>query len=788
MTAGTATATAPAPGMAALARLPFRPAEGFLTVFASVLMILTFAGSLVDARWTTARVGPPEFLLWIGPLGVAMGLLGAKIGWGRWRTHVIGALFAGIMLPLIAGGLVLERQIGPVGWDPQGLALRMAAASRIGFEVWNDLVVLRRPFTGQEGHYHMVFGAMVWGAGLLTGFTVFGHRRPLDAVVVVGLALLANMALTARNPGTQLTMLVLFSAAALLLLIRTHVFEEEVTWTRRRIGDPGAVGQLYLRGGAAFVTVAVIGSIVLTMTASSAPLQGLWKDLPQNLQDLSQFLQKIAPGGGDFRNTGSISFGGSVITSGVWNPSSETAFQAQLQPSEDRDFKWRAGTYSFYTGFGWEWGTTSDVASAARDVVLPGQGDEPSPVGRRPLVAVVIPDGFRDQTVVGPNEIETVDHATVGKVVGADGWLSRILLQESSTSYSITALVPVFQDVSGGLTQARLRAAGTDYPAELKAIYTQLPEGALGPRATEVLNQIKRLVRVPEGADPNNPYDLARTMESYLSRNFAYNANVKELRDTQCAGVSSTECFAIIGQGYCEYYATAMAVMLRAQGVPARIAYGFLHGERTSDGREIVEGSSAHWWVEAYFPGSGWVEFDPTGGGVGQPVPLPSGSVGPSTPRPSRPSATFPGEPSEAAGGPTGPSRATPTGIGPFIVITLILAIGIGALAFASYRRTPSKPMHPDQAWGSLGRLATRFGLGPRPSQTVFEYAGALADEVPSARIELTTIARAKVEVAYGRQELAQDRLKRIALAYHRLRFALLSVVFRRGLRRRRKR
>jgi hypothetical protein len=96
--------------------------------------------------------------------------------------------------------------------------------------------------------------------------------------------------------------------------------------------------------------------------------------------------------------------------------------------------------------------------------------------------------------------------------------------------------------------------------------------------------------------------------------------------------------------------------------------------------------------------------------------------------------------------------------------------------------------MHPDQAWGSLGRLAARFGLGPRPSQTVFEYAGALADEVPAARIELTTIARAKVEVAYGRHELENDRLKRIAQAYHRLRFALLSVVLRRGLRRRRKR
>jgi hypothetical protein len=93
--------------------------------------------------------------------------------------------------------------------------------------------------------------------------------------------------------------------------------------------------------------------------------------------------------------------------------------------------------------------------------------------------------------------------------------------------------------------------------------------------------------------------------------------------------------------------------------------------------------------------------------------------------------------------------------------------------------------MHPDRAWGSVARLAARFGLAPRPSQTVYEYAGALGDAVPDARVELTTIARAKVEVAYGKRELGSDRLRNVAIAYQRLRFALLGVILRRGLRRR---
>jgi hypothetical protein len=191
-----------------------------------------------------------------------------------------------------------------------------------------------------------------------------------------------------------------------------------------------------------------------------------------------------------------------------------------------------------------------------------------------------------------------------------------------------------------------------------------------------------------------------------------------------------------------------------------------------------------HWWVEVYFPDIGWIEFDPTGGNVGQVTAIPSGSLSPATQRPSLAPVTAPPPRTLNPNDPTTPTTTPSAGIGPFIAIGLILVVGVVALAFAAIRRTPSKPMHPDQAWGSLARLAARFGLGPRPSQTVFEYAGALGDAVPTARVELTTIARAKVEVAYGRRDLGGDRLKRIAEAYHRLRLAIIGVVLRRVLRR----
>lgn len=784
MTARAATVSAP-PAGELLRRLSLRPVEGWLSLLPTALMVVVFAGSLVDAGWTPGSAGDAGFLPWVGLLGLAFGVIGAKVGWGRWRTHFVGALFAGLILPLIVGGIVLHEQ---VGWDPHGLAERMVATLGVAQHVWNDLVVLNRPFTSQYAHYHLIFGALVWGAGQLAGFTVFGHRRPLDAVVVLGLGILANMALTSHN---QLTLLVLFSAAALLLLIRTHVFEEQVTWTRRKIGDPAAVGQLYLRGGAAFVTVAVLGSLLLTATASSAPLQGLWADLPSKLQAVSQWLLRFAPTGGDFRPTGAISFSSDARTTGVWAPSDATAFRAKLLATESREFKWRAGTYADYTSIGWSWGpngSTHDVPTAARDLLQAAAWDAPTAVGRREVRFNIVPIGYRDPTILGPNRIQWVDRPATAVLRGADGWFTTVTSSDALDSYNASAMIPVLQDVQGGITEARLRVAGTEYPDELKAIYTALPPNALGANATALLDAIRAAVRTPPGADANNVYDLVRTMETYLrsADNFTYKEDVREASRTQCEGVSTVECFAIIKQGYCEYYASTMAVLLRASGVPARIAYGFLHGPRDGSGLEVVPASAAHWWVEVFFPDTGWVEFDPTGGGIGQPQPIPSGSVGVPTTRPSQVPATF-REPTTPPGGSVTPSGPTGSGIGPFIAIAIILAIGVGALAFASYRRTPNKPMHPDQAWGSVARLAGRFGLGPRPSQTVYEYAGALGDAVPAARIELTTIARAKVEVAYGKRDLGTDRLKRIAQAYHRLRFAIIAVVLRRGLRRRKR-
>ena len=98
-----------------------------------------------------------------------------------------------------------------------------------------------------------------------------------------------------------------------------------------------------------------------------------------------------------------------------------------------------------------------------------------------------------------------------------------------------------------------------------------------------------------------------------------------DVRDLDCATLSTAECFATYKRGFCQYYAATMAVLLRDLGVPTRIAEGFLPGAvDPNTGIETIQLSSAHTWVEVYFPGHGWVMFDPTGGNRSQVEPLPS--------------------------------------------------------------------------------------------------------------------------------------------------------------------
>jgi protein-glutamine gamma-glutamyltransferase len=146
------------------------------------------------------------------------------------------------------------------------------------------------------------------------------------------------------------------------------------------------------------------------------------------------------------------------------------------------------------------------------------------------------------------------------------------------------------------------RFAGTDYSEEMRETYLQLPE-QLDPRIPELARKIT--------VSANNPYDKSLALEAYLRSHFGYT-----LRLAGKPGADPLAHFLFEAKaGHCEYFASSMAVMLRTLGIPSREVNGFLPGEYNDVGGDyIVRASDAHSWVEAYFPGSGWLTFDPTPG------------------------------------------------------------------------------------------------------------------------------------------------------------------------------
>lgn len=211
--------------------------------------------------------------------------------------------------------------------------------------------------------------------------------------------------------------------------------------------------------------------------------------------------------------------------------------------------------------------------------------------------------------------------------------LQRIMLEPLDTEVLFAASRPVM--VSGGFSSLRVDSAGSMYLTgppysriEYKAwsdvsgapfdeeagegAYTDT--GALGPETNKKIDALSGGITRGLGKDESK----AVAIEEYLKKGpFTYTLSPKAKE-----GLNPMEDF-IFGakEGYCEHFATAMAVLLRRSGIPSRIVTGFAQGDWSPvGGYYIVRQRDAHSWVEAYIKGRGWTSFDPTpSAGVIQP-------------------------------------------------------------------------------------------------------------------------------------------------------------------------
>lgn len=179
--------------------------------------------------------------------------------------------------------------------------------------------------------------------------------------------------------------------------------------------------------------------------------------------------------------------------------------------------------------------------------------------------------------------------------VDAFGSIRLPYTMDPGAIYSVVSQIP-------SATPAQLRAAPRPDPDDpALARYTQLPDALPG--------RVRSLGRSLAGGAPNT-HDAALAVQRWLRDNTRYRLDVP--RDPP--GAEPIDHFLFERRtGFCEQIASSMTVLLRAAGIPARIATGYTPGRRNPfTGYWEVRNSDAHSWVEVYYPGHGWIEYDPT--------------------------------------------------------------------------------------------------------------------------------------------------------------------------------
>jgi transglutaminase-like putative cysteine protease len=314
-------------------------------------------------------------------------------------------------------------------------------------------------------------------------------------------------------------------------------------------------------------------------------------------------LDSLLPGGdvSDYRVTDSASDPlagvGNASNFGALDPGDstgvggDTGFDSDTFASNDtavhfvaespRATYWRTGAYSTYTGRGWERETDTDAIDDTVD--HRGQADERIEYEvelKRPATA--LPTPWRPETVSG---IE--GRVTESGSIQAAGRVER------GTTFSGTSAIPERDP-------ALLRTAGTGYPESVADRYTDLP-ARVPDRVADLTASVS--------ADATTPFDTALAVQTWLRANKSYSLQAS----AQSPQIVDTFLFQM-DRGYCEYFATAMTVMLRTQDIPARYVVGYSSGQQVGEDSYEVRGMNAHAWVEVYFPEYGWVTFDPTPG------------------------------------------------------------------------------------------------------------------------------------------------------------------------------
>jgi transglutaminase-like putative cysteine protease len=752
------------------------PREGWTSAVLLGIMVLALAWSAQGAEWLPQL----EFLVPVAAYAVIAGAIIGLLPLSVVVTLPLGALIgAGVVLWAIGGEYFPALDQGA-----RLIALRDELAE------WT-LIVLRTGYPPQLTPYAIAFGVVMWTTGFVAAHAVYRHHRVLDAIVVVGIVLVANMSATRLDLFAQL---LVFVCAALLLWLRSAAIERRESWQRRRVNETLDVPAAAMRTGVAFAAASVILAWTLTTVAVAAPLTDAWRGLDVVWTGVRDSMEGVV---GQLTNPharlGGTSFSNQFTVVGSWVSNDEEV----LLVAATRPVYLRTATYDVYTGRGWERADATRRSVPSADRLFPGETPERPSVGEafepeiitievlEPLGRNLFTAGYPIRVYAPSVVLETSGQPVLGGIEAANPF-------GSGEAYQVEVL-------HSRATEAQLAEAGTEYPEVVSAMYLDTS------RVTDRVRGLAQQVVQDAGAD--NPYAQARALSRYLSRDpsFTYQTEAPVPSGSQ----DLVDFFLNEGgrTGYCQYYASAMAMMARSLGIPARVGVGFAPGEETEDGPYLVRQASAHAWAELYFPGYGWQIFEATktidpgfvrpSGVAGSGQQLPTG-VDPISdvqqfeiqgPRDPRTISNLPGRTPDLIEGGVDPlaDPAATDGAreGNALVITLILLAAVGFIAWQARRIRRRWRLLPagDRTWQRLTLAADRAGVAPRPSETIYEYAGWLEEQIPRRRPEIRLIADGKVWQSYSGRRMSLNAAGRLEAAWRRLRLPLVLLTVRHWLR-----
>jgi transglutaminase-like putative cysteine protease len=744
----------------------FRPRHGWL-VFALLLATLAcLVLSALEVEWV-----PNDHIL---IPAVLLGFVAAAV---LFQRPIQSAL---VWLVLILSGAIVALVLVAELWPPlavvRGGEGTLSAFWRLQWALFIDRSAgwYQAVTSGGSSTETVVFALLLalsgWLVAVLLAWSAYRIHKPYVGLTAAGLALAANT----FYGSAGLYWAAIFFGLAVTAATYLHYLYREIEWERGGV-DYSAEVRLELLTYAAGISLGIMSlalgvpSINFRAIAEVFQRQEAVVAAEQTLARAFAGVQQprvdegLAGGGGlprSFLLGGDPELTETVVMTATIRP------EAGVSAAELGAFHWRSISYDVYTGRGW-----------ARSPEREENVDSGQPIPNEQLSG-------QPRVVTVTQEVDwTYDRRATRYTLGRPIVFSHDLVvlwrgQEdfvgvrgrNNAPGRYTAQTRLNLPAAEQLRAARL----ADVPPQILARYTALPDSLPG--------RVRDLARQAVSAAPGAPYDQARAIEAFLHQ-YPYSLDLP----TPPAGVDIVDYFLFDRQtGFCDYFASAMVVMARAVGLPARLGVGFLQAPADANGVQTVRQINAHSWAEVYFAGYGWVEFEPTPPFAGATPAAPS-AVGTVVP-----GATFAPPASEAI---AIPERA------PDRSVSWLTLLGASALALVGWRlwgrRLVERLRHPpprldgvELAYARLQTSAGALGYPPHPARTPAEFAAEVvaapalaAAEASPLRPRIERLAQLFAAHLYGREKTAANEDEASAI-WDDLRDPLRRLVWRRRFRR----